>query len=148
MTDPLSVTASVIAVAGFALSSSKLLYDTLCGIRDAPETFSTFKDEVGALQHIILSFQQGLEQQNDDVGLSDAQNLSLRELKPALEACSDCCEKFNRKIGKLMSHSTDGHVSLRDKIRLQFQDKEIAGVQALLASYRSTLTIALDFSIQ
>ncbi|KAF2008282.1 hypothetical protein BU24DRAFT_382126, partial [Aaosphaeria arxii CBS 175.79] len=44
-----------------------------------------------------------------------------------------------------MRHSKDGHTSLWDRLKLQFQEKEIGGFQARLASYKSTLAIALDF---
>jgi hypothetical protein len=39
MADPLGVTASVIAVAGLAYSSSKALYEIISTIRDAPQVF-------------------------------------------------------------------------------------------------------------
>ncbi|PMD50438.1 uncharacterized protein K444DRAFT_547107 [Hyaloscypha bicolor E] len=45
-----------------------------------------------------------------------------------------------------MSNSKDGHTSVRDRLKLQFQDKEVAAFRMRLASYKSTLTIALEFS--
>jgi len=146
--DPLSITASVITVAGLAVSSSKLLYETLQSIRDAPETLRNLRSEVQVLQQTILSFQQGVEQDRAIGTRSEAQELVLNELKPALQACHECCEKLNGRIVKLLSNSKDGHISLRDKIKLQFQDKEIEASRALLASFKSTLTITLNFSIR
>ena len=146
--DPLSVSASVIAVAGLAFSSSKLLYETLSSIRNAPETFRNLKTEVEVLQQTILSFQEGLERDSKDETRQGTPEVVLNELKPALQACHNCCDKLNGKIVKLLSNSKDGHISLRDKIKLQFQDKEIEAARALFASFKSTLTIALDFSIR
>ena len=147
MMDPLSVSASVIAVAGLAFSSSKLLYETLCSIRDAPKKFRNLRSEVEVLQQTVLSF-QGLEQDSKDGTRLGAQDLVLNDLKPALKACRECCDELNAKIIKLLSNSKNGRVSLRDKIKLQFQDREIEASRTLLASIKSTLTIALDFSIR
>lgn len=40
MADPLSIAASVIAVASLAYSSTQTLYQTISAIRDAPEVFA------------------------------------------------------------------------------------------------------------
>ncbi|KAF2189013.1 hypothetical protein K469DRAFT_702709 [Zopfia rhizophila CBS 207.26] len=45
-----------------------------------------------------------------------------------------------------MPHSNAGNISLRDRLKLQFQEKEAGASQARLSSFKSTLTIALDFS--
>jgi len=116
----LSIIASVIIVADLAISSSKSLYETLHSIRDALETFRNLRFEVEILQQTILSFQRELEQDSENETRSKAQKLVMNELKPALQACHECCEKLNERIVKLLSKSKNGHISLRDKIKLQF----------------------------
>jgi deoxyadenosine/deoxycytidine kinase len=146
MADPLSITASIIAVATLAYSSSKSLYQTISDIHDAPETFVHLKTDVETLYQTIHSLQQELEKKDTDAALSDAQKSNLREINPTLQACCSACDAFGSKISTLMRHSMDGHTSLQDRIKLQFQQKEIGVFQARLASYKSTLAIALDFS--
>jgi hypothetical protein len=146
MTDPLSITASVIAVAALAYSSSQLLYETISGIREAPETFMHLKTDLQTLSQTINSLQQGLKKSDTDAGLSEMQKSNLREIKPTLEACHNACDAFKGKVDKIMRHSKDGHTSLRDRLKLQFQEKEIGAFQARLGSYKSTLAIALEFS--
>jgi DNA repair ATPase RecN len=146
MADPLSITASVITVATLAYSSTQTLYQTLSAIHDAPEAFAHLKTDVETLHEIIHSLQQELETKDADADLSDAQKSNLREIKPSLEACHSACDAFKGKIDRVLRHSKDGHTSLRDRLKLQFQEKEIRAFQARLASYKSTLAIALDFS--
>ena len=145
MADGLNIAASVIAVAGLAYSSSKALYQTISDIRNAPDTLLNLKSDVRTLYQTIHSFQQELEKQDTNATLSEAQRLKLREIEPSLETCCDACKAFKGKIDNLMRHSKDGRVSLRDRLKLQFQDKEIAAFQAQLASYKSTLTIDIGF---
>lgn len=146
MADPLSITASVIAVAGLAYSSSKTLYQTIADIRDAPETFAHLKSDIETLYQTIYSLQQELKKEDSDAALSDAQKSNLREVKPTLEACHSACDAFKGKIEKLLGSSTDGNICIWDRLKLQFQDKEIGAFQARLESFKATLSIALDFS--
>jgi hypothetical protein len=104
------------------------------------------KTDVETLYQTIHSLQQEVEKKGTDAALSDAQKSNLREIKPTLQACHSACDAFNSKIDRLMRHSKDEQTSLRDRLKLQFQEKEIGAFQARLASYKSTLAIALDFS--
>ncbi|KAF7505378.1 hypothetical protein GJ744_000999 [Endocarpon pusillum] len=142
----LSIAASVIAVATLAYSSSKTLYQTISAIYDTPEILVHLKTDVETLYETIHSLQQELEKKDTNAALSDAQKSNLREIMPTLQACHIACDEFNSKIDRLMRRSKDGQTSWRDRLKLQFQEKEIGGFQARLASYKSTLAIALDFA--
>lgn len=146
MADPLSITAGAIAVATLAYSSTKTLYHTISAIHDAPEAFAHLKTDIEILNETIYSLQQELKRKDTDADLSDAQKSNLREIKPTLEACYSACDAFKAKIDRVTRHSKDGYTSLRDRLKLQFQEKEIRAFQARLASYKSTLAIALDLS--
>lgn len=146
MADGLSIAAGVIAIAAHAYSSSKLLYQLITDIRDAPKTFLDLNTDIEALYKTIYSLKQALDVDGKGAALSEAQRLNLSEIKPSLEGCRDACDEFKAKLGKLMSNSKDGHTSIRDRVKLQFQDKEVAAFRIRLASYKSTLAIALEFS--
>jgi hypothetical protein len=146
MADPLSITASVITVAGLAYSSTKGLYQTISEIHDAPVVFTHLKTDVETLCGIIHSLERELSKSNTDAGLSELQKANLREIKPTLTACRNACDAFKSKIDKLMRHSSDSHTSSRDRLKLLFQDKEIAAFQARLGTYKSTLAIAIEFN--
>jgi hypothetical protein len=146
MAEPLGIVSSVIAVAELAYSSSKFLYQTIAGIRDAPEILVHLKTDVEILYDTIHSLQLRLEVRNLDTNLSESQKSNLREVKPALDACRIACDTFQPKIQRLSRPSADGHVSFWDRLKIQFQEKEIIAFQARLSSYKSTFAIALEFS--
>jgi hypothetical protein len=146
MADGLSIAASVIAVAGLAYSSSKMLYQFIADIHDAPKTFLDLNTDIEALYKTIYSLKQELNDQDKATALSDAQKSNLREIEPSLEGCRDACNEFKGKLDKLMSHSKGDYTSIRDRVKLQFKDKEIAAFRMRLGSYKSTLAIALEFS--
>ncbi|KAK3208237.1 hypothetical protein GRF29_77g1033, partial [Pseudopithomyces chartarum] len=114
-------------------------------IHDAPGVFVHLKTDVETLCQTVHSLEQELEKNNTDAALSEPQKSNLREINPTLTACRDACDTFKSKIDKLMRHSTDSHTSLRDRLKLQFQEKEIAAFRARLGSYQSTLAIAMQF---
>jgi hypothetical protein len=144
MANPLSIAAGVIAVAGATYSTGKMLYDIISGIQDAPKTFQNLKLDIEALNNTIQSLERELKE-DKDAGLSEAQKMNLSEIKPALEGCNGACNEFKTKLEKLTKNSKKGHTNMLDKLKLHFHDKEIAAFQARLASYKSTLSIALQF---
>ncbi|KAL4733369.1 hypothetical protein BDV11DRAFT_175766 [Aspergillus similis] len=146
MAEPLSIIANVIAVASLAYSSSKILFQTISGIHDAPETLVHLQTDVWNLHETIHSLYQLLEVKKSDTDLSEAQKSNLREIQPTLDACRLACDAFKAKLDGFLRRSTEGHVSLRDRLRMQFQEEEIAAFQARLSSYKSTLAIALELS--
>ena len=146
MSDPLSITASVIAVAGVAYSSVKLLHETISGIQDAPETIIHLKTEVGILYETIHSLKQRLaEEKEKDSVLSEAQRSNLREIEPSLDACHNACDAFQTKMVHILRHSTEERISTRDKIKMHLREKEIVTFQVRLESYKSTFAISLEF---
>lgn len=134
MAEPLSIIASVISVAELAYSSGKLLYQTISGIRDAPEILAHLKTDVEILYDTIHSLQLRFQVRDAEIDLSEAQKSNLREIKPALDACRIACDTFQAKIQRLSHHSTDGHVSFRDRLKIHFQEKEIMAFDRFLLS--------------
>ncbi|KAH7381969.1 hypothetical protein BKA64DRAFT_217536 [Cadophora sp. MPI-SDFR-AT-0126] len=145
MADPLSVTASVVAVAGFAYSSSKSLYDLICTIRDAPQIFLDLNQSLSALSQTLDSLQRNLDGRN--ARLSKSQIACLQQAKPTLEGCNLACQEFKMKLEELTSHSKDGRRSFRDSLKLSFQGKNIADFRVRVADWKESLSIALDVAL-
>lgn len=140
--DPISLTASVIAVATLAYDTGKALYELVETYSHANDIFGELHSDVDGLNSVLRSLQTiG----GDDKGASFSQKhcLCLKELEPALNNCSDAYKAFKVKVDKLMTHSTPEHVSKRDKFALHFKTNDIAAFRIRLGSYKSTLTIAL-----
>jgi hypothetical protein len=145
MTDPLSVTAGVIAVAGLAYSSSKALYELISTIQDAPQGFQELNQSIAALSQILEALRTNLDGRG--TRLSQSQIACLQEAKPILEGCDHACKNFKTKIEGLTIHSHDSRRSFRDSIKLHFQNKSIADFRMRLADWKESLAIALDVAL-
>jgi len=145
MTDPLSVTASIIAVAGLAYSSSKALYEIIPTIRDAPQVFQNLNQSIAALSQILNALKTNLDGRG--ARLSESQIACLQEAKPTLEGCDLACKDFKTMMEGLTAHSQDGRRSFRDSIKLNFQNKRIADFRMRVVDWKESLALALDVAL-
>ncbi len=144
MADPLSVAAGVIAVATLAYSSAKTLHQCISSIRDAPEIFVHLNDDVRQLCEVIRSLRQQVKKSRANASLTSVQKSHLQEIDPILKSCKSSCDTFYSTIDHLTRRSRDGQFRLRDRFRLQFNEKDIKTLQIRLNSHKSTLTLALQ----
>ncbi|KAJ4123257.1 hypothetical protein NW768_009791 [Fusarium equiseti] len=140
--DPLSLTASVIAVATLAYNSGKGLYDLVKTYSHANKIFKELHSDIEGLNSVLRSLQT-IGGEAKGATFSQTQCLCLKEVQPAITNCSDAYEAFRVKVDNLMSNSTPEHISKRDKFMLQFKTNDVAAFRIQLSSYKSTLTIAL-----
>ena len=145
MTDPLSVTAGIIAVAGLAYSSSKALYELISTIQDAPQVFQELNQYIAALSQTLEALKTNLDGRG--TRLSESQIACLQEAKPTLKGCDLACKDFKTKMEGLTIHSHDGRRSFRDSIKLHFQNKSIADFRMRLAGWKESLALTLDVAL-
>ena len=146
MTDHLSVSASFIAVVTVAYSNSKLLFEIVKGIRDAPKSFQDLSTDLDALQKMLSSLGAELDSGGQGRPFSAVQVSCLEHLATPLSACSDACSEFKLKLDGVVCHSSGRHTSFRDRPKLQLQDKEITAFRFRLTSYKLTVSNALEFA--
>jgi hypothetical protein len=145
MADPLSVTASVITVAGLAYSSSKALYEFISTIRNAPPMFQDLYQCIVALSQVINALKTNLPSRG--AKLSESHIACIQLAEPILEGCGLACKDFKTKMEQLTTHSQDGRRSFRDGIKLSFQDKSIADLRMRIANWKESLALALDVAL-
>lgn len=145
MADPVGLTASIIAIADLAYQSCKTLYELLDGIRNAPKTVQRLNKDLSALQTLLKSIRSTMEESSED-SFSDGVKQCLEEATPALAGCEKTCDEFAKKISKITSHSGEHHTSARDRIKLQFQEKDMSVFRYQIGSYKATLNIALSLA--
>lgn len=145
MTDPLSVTASVIAVAGLAYSSSKAVYELISTVKDAPQTLRDLTENIKGLSQVLDTVAQSHYLRTTE--LSNSQLACLQHAKPALEGCEAACKAFKTKMERLTTHSQDGRRSFRDGLKLSFQTKNIADFQMRVVNWKSSLALVLDIAL-
>ena len=99
--DPLSGTASVIAVVTAALQSGIAIHKAVAGIRDGPEQVARLASAVEDLNGLLrqLSTMPAVSQDNRPE--------DLPELREAMVRCAKDVESFNKKLAKLAVVPTD-----------------------------------------
>src|SRR5271170_6099994 len=104
--DPLSVTASVIAVATLAWASSKAAYELIDGLVDAPKAIAHSKNLLSETQNTLDSLKDALTSGSEPAGVLGSILQKIR-LGVALESTRGVCNEFGETIKGFTSHSTD-----------------------------------------
>ena len=95
--------------------------------------------DLSASQHLLKSIMEDSSANR----FSNSVKKCLAEAKPALNRCGKACDEFTEKIGKIMSHSDENHTSTKDRIKLQFQEKDILARKYWIGNYKAALNITL-----
>lgn len=145
MADPLSVTASVIAVVTAACQSCKALSDLISSFLNAPKDLLNLRGDLDALQAVIESLEHAVSPGSPDAAssLSTEQKSCMKELVPAMRSCQTACDDFAQRLSKAMSHSPQGRVSLIHRAKWHFNEKDIMFLQSRLGDCKQTLSVAL-----
>ncbi|KAF5244986.1 hypothetical protein FAUST_2095 [Fusarium austroamericanum] len=140
--EPISLTASVIAVATLAWNSGNELYSLVKTYNHANEIFQELSSDIHGLNSVLASL-QSIGGEKKGASFSHTQCLCLKEVQPAIDYCLQAYEAFRVKVANLMCNSTSEHISKRDRLTLHFKSNDIVAFRIQLSSYKSTLTIAL-----
>jgi hypothetical protein len=136
MPEPLSVTASTIAIATLAYNSIKSLINFIDSLKNAPKLISDLKGDVSAVQGVIRSLETMLENR-DDRSLPAELRVCLSSAKIPLEDCQAVSKVFEQKL-KDWFHDTKW-----DKYKADFKEKQIERFRTRMRDTRDTLHLAL-----
>ena len=130
MADPLSITASSLAVITAAVKSTKSLYETIKRFRDRNKTLRRLQDEIGDLGNILESL----------IEATAAEEPILKLLQGPVERCSQICREFERSITAFGGKSKTG---FRDWTKMEFMRGDINEFIETIAGYKSTISVGL-----
>lgn len=133
MADPISIASGLLALATFALQSSKSLYQAVESFQSNGRTIRELREELEALDGVLQSLYQAAAKSNSD----------LTGLKLPLFRCGKACRDFEAMIIKCTAHSGGSRTSFRDWAKLKYMGDDIIGFKNMLAGYKSTISIAL-----
>jgi hypothetical protein len=133
MADPISLASGLLALATFALESSKSLYQAVESFQNNRRTIRELREELEALDGVLQSLHQAAANSKDD----------LTGLKLPLFRCGKTCKEFEDVIIKCTAHSAGSRTSFRDWAKLMYMGDDIVGFKNMLAGYKSTISIAL-----
>jgi hypothetical protein len=146
MADPLSISASIIAVIGTTYSAAKTLHDTVRAIREGPKSFKSLSEDLENVYSIIEDLQAELEKRSAaGVKLTPAQGGSLSASEKSLITCRQACQEFQNYLMRYTIK--EGRLTKWSAVKLHFNEEAIAGFQAKLRSYNETFSLGLEFLI-
>jgi hypothetical protein len=134
MGDPLSITAGVLAVGGFALKSSMALHSIIRGFQSQNKDARALKAEISDLTGVLTSLLETI---------SNNPTLNFQPLERPLQRCGNACEEYGKIIARCMKHSNDSRSSMRDWITQKYLQGDINDFRTMLAAHKSTINIAL-----
>ncbi|KAI1119516.1 hypothetical protein F5Y14DRAFT_6313 [Nemania sp. NC0429] len=140
--DPLSVTASVIAITTFALQSSKAAYDFVSGLAEAPQAIAKSKASLHETQKTLGALQQMLTAASEGPNAIEAVLQSI-ELDETLKMTKRLCDRFIESIASYTSHSTAEQFSKRDRLAIVFRESKIVKFNEELSDCQRTVSMVV-----
>lgn len=133
MAEGIGIASGLVTIVGFAFRSSQLLYQTINSFHSSKRAVRELKQELEALTAVLASLQDA----------ATSTDTTFAALKLPLLRCGNACKDFDAVIAKCTSHSEQDRRSFRDWAKLQYMGDDIDGFKTMLASYKSTISIAV-----
>ncbi|KAL5400238.1 hypothetical protein PMIN03_012548 [Paraphaeosphaeria minitans] len=130
MADPLSITASVLAIVTAAVQSVKSLNDTVSRYKGRDRTLQRLQNELRDVCGILDSLQEAIQ--------AEASVSAL--LKGPVGRCSDICQEFEQSMRSFNEKSKTG---VRDWAKLEFMRGDINEFIDTISGYKSTIAVGL-----
>lgn len=125
--------ASVIAVVSVALSSVRLIYETVSGIKNAPQTIQQMISNLHDLSNILQQL------------LSYGDNLHFAtELPDLVRKCADNLETLETKLEKLSSSKSNRMGRLWQNVKATLQEKDLDRMSAQLQQHVAILSLQIN----
>ncbi|KAK7946233.1 uncharacterized protein PG986_010554 [Apiospora aurea] len=150
--DPLSVTASVIAVAGLAVQSTKAATKVIDGLQEAPQVIvhsrallSGTEDSLTALTAILKPTRSSSSSSSSSSSTSTHLGAILRDIRPqrALDSTKLLCDNFTKAICQYTAHSRCSALSKGDRVNVSLHESEITRFNRQSNGCQDTITVAV-----
>jgi hypothetical protein len=133
MAEALGTAASVIQLVGFALTGTKILYQTIESYRNSSKTIKSLTEELQLLAQVLESLQTVVDNPDTD----------FTPLELPLERCGTACRDFEKLILKITPKGDEDRRKFRGWFRLQYLGEDIKSFKETLGVYRSIVCIAI-----
>lgn len=139
MADPLSVLASLLAVATAGVQSIRSLKAAAKRYKTRDGTLRRLVDEVGDVESILYALEQLLKASASHPAI-DADNSIAMLLHDSVERCSKVCSDFEKAMGQSSRKSKTGFVDLTN---MEFMRGDVNQFIDIVAGYKATISVGL-----
>jgi hypothetical protein len=133
MADPISAASGILTLVVSAFQSSKWLHETVSSFQSNQRTVRELREELEALNNVLESLQH----------TTVTTDIDFTSLELPLRRCARACDDFKGVIDKCTERSKRSKTSFMDWGKLRYMEDDITGFKNVLASYKSTIIIAL-----
>jgi hypothetical protein len=133
MSDPLSVTAGIIAVVTAAIQATSALYDTIESFKTYPKRVRELRNQLSALANVLRSLLE----------LAEHDDTICPLLEAPLRQCCVACEEFKILLEDCRRSSRNGKPNFAEWMKLRYKNGDIVSFIESLAMYKSTVGIAV-----
>lgn len=134
MGDPLSATSALVGLVALSYQASKALHDTIKSFKQHPKYVRDLKDELDALEGVLLLLEQSLPTSDLD---------DYQALEYPVRRCGQACEEFQKALQKCSGRDSGNGSSFRGWLKIRWLGSDIHGFRDTLAGYKSTIAIAM-----
>ena len=134
MADPLSATSALVGLVAFSYHASKALHDTIKSYHQHPKYVRDLRDELGALEDVLLLLEQTL---------STSGEADYAPLESPVRSSGRACEEFAQALQKCSRQNQADGSSFRGWLKIRWMGSDIYGFKDTLAGYKSTIAIAM-----
>ncbi|KAJ5935950.1 hypothetical protein N7454_005248 [Penicillium verhagenii] len=136
MAEVVGTVSAITSLVTLALQSSITLYKTVQSLQSRDKVIRELRQEVEALQAVLQALEESIY----------SFEVNLKALTHPLMRCNNACNEFNTLIMKCTPNSTRERSSKRDWLRMKYMGEDITGFKDMLASYKSTISLALAYA--
>lgn len=133
MAEPISLAASLLALATFGGKASIALYQTIDSFQSHKRNVRELKEELEALSKVLQSLEEHAQSADN----------KLDVLKLPVLRCGQACEAFRTSIEKSWKSPKTRTGEFCDWARWQYLGSNISQFRDQIAGYKGTITIAL-----
>jgi hypothetical protein len=139
MADPLSVVASLLAVATAGVQSTQSLKAAVRRYRIRDVTLRRLLDEIGDAENILCTLKELLEAGTSQP-MTDADNSMAALLRGPIERCSKVCRGFEEAMEQF---SRKSKTSFIDWTKMEFMRGDINQFMDTVTGYKATISVGL-----
>lgn len=137
--DPLSIIASLLAVATAGVQSTRFLKDTIKQYKTRDSTIQRLFSEVEDTENSLTSLVQLLEAANQRPAVAADTSMAGLLLGP-IKRCSQLCGEFEAAMRRFSGKSKSTFI---DWARMEFMKGDINQFMDALARYKATISVGL-----
>ncbi|KAG9519826.1 hypothetical protein KCU93_g7877, partial [Aureobasidium melanogenum] len=144
MAEALGVASAILAIIEFAFTTSTTLYEQISSLKSHVETVNNLQSDLGALATLLKTLQVQLAAESTTGDGVTHDNHRLDPIKRPLLEVGRACETLGAMLKGCAVETTSKREIVRKWLKMQYNGKSIDETRSLVASYKSTLAIALE----